>query len=79
MNGLVVMLAEERTAAGKKGYENGIAKSMLKAGIAWEEKYAEFKRCVEMPDLYDSNNKHNLACFAPMVVGAVADGQLVRL
>jgi hypothetical protein len=44
------MLAEERTAAGKKGYENGIAKSMLKAGIAWEEKYAEFKRCVEMPE-----------------------------
>jgi hypothetical protein len=46
---------------GKKGYENGLgamlveermavsAKSMLAAGIVWEKKYAEFKRCVEMP------------------------------
>jgi len=32
-----------------------------------------------MPHLYDSNSKHNLAHFAPMVVGTVADGQLVRL
>ena len=33
----------------------------------------------EMPNFYNSNNKHNLAHFAPMVVGTVADGQLVRL
>ena len=32
-----------------------------------------------MPDLYDSNNKHNLAGFAPTFVGTVPDGQLVRL
>jgi hypothetical protein len=61
-NGIGMMSAEERTAAGKKGYENGIGvmsaeekmsastKRMLVAGIAWEEKYAEFKRCVEMPE-----------------------------
>jgi hypothetical protein len=55
-NGIGAMAAEERMAAGQKGYENGIGamsaearmaageKSMLAAGIAWEEKYAEFKR-----------------------------------
>ena len=55
-NGIGAMAAEERMAAGQKGYENGIGamsaearmaageKSMFAAGIAWEEKYAEFKR-----------------------------------
>ena len=35
------MSAKERMAAS--------AKSMLAAGISWEKKYTEFKRCVEMP------------------------------
>jgi hypothetical protein len=39
-------------AASKKGYENGhgsmLAKeNKMRMGIMWEEKYAEFKRCVE--------------------------------
>jgi len=41
-NGLGAMTAEERMAAS--------AKSMLEAGIVWERKYAEFKRCVGMPE-----------------------------
>ena len=57
------MSAKARMAASEKGYENGLgtmsaeermaasAKSMLAAGIAWEKKYAEFKRCVEMPEI----------------------------
>jgi hypothetical protein len=52
-NRLGMMSAEERTATGKKGYENGLggmSKRMLAAGITWEEKYAEFKRCLEMPE-----------------------------
>ena len=52
-NGLGMMSAEERTATGKKGYENGLggmSKRMLAAGITWEERYAEFKRCLEMPE-----------------------------
>ena len=60
-NGLGAMLAEERMAACEKGYENWLGamsaeermaartKRMLAAGIAFEKKYAEFKRCVEMP------------------------------
>jgi hypothetical protein len=55
-NGIGAMSAKERMAAGQKGYKYGIGamsaearmaageKSMLAAGIAWEEKYAEFKR-----------------------------------
>jgi hypothetical protein len=61
-NGIGAMLAEARMAASEKGYENGLgamsakermaasAKSMLAAGIEWEKKCAEFKRCVEMPE-----------------------------
>jgi len=60
-NGLGVMSAEERMAAGQKGYENGLGamsaeartvarKKGDKMGIAWEKKYAELKRCVEMPE-----------------------------
>jgi hypothetical protein len=57
------MSAKARMAASEKGYENGLgtmsaeermaasAKSMLAAGIAWEKKYADFKRCVEMPEI----------------------------
>jgi len=64
-NGLGAKSAEERTAAGQKGYENGIgamsaeartaARKKLssndKMGIAWEKKYTELKRCVEMPEI----------------------------
>ena len=62
-NGIREMSAEARMAASEKGYKNGLgamsaeermavsAKSMLAAGIAWEKKYAEFKRCVEMPEI----------------------------
>ena len=54
-NGIGAMAAEERMAAGQKGYENGIGamsakENKMKMCIAWEEKYAEFKRCVEMPE-----------------------------
>jgi hypothetical protein len=61
-NGLGSMSAEERIAASEKGYENGIgamsaeermaasAKSMLEAGIAWEEKYDDFKLYNGMPE-----------------------------
>jgi hypothetical protein len=62
-NGIGEMSAEARMAASEKGYKNGLgaisaeermavsAKSMLAAGIAWGKKYAEFKRCVEMPEI----------------------------
>ncbi len=57
-NGIGVMLAEERMAASKKGSSND------KMGIAWEEKYAEFKRCVEMPEfgtpLYNWQNEQKV-------------------
>jgi hypothetical protein len=51
------MSAEERTAASKKGYENGLgsAKSMSVAAITWEKKYDEFKRCIEMPESLAGN------------------------
>jgi len=42
-NGIGAMSAEERMAASKKGYSND------KMGMAWERKFVEFKRCVEMP------------------------------
>jgi len=38
-----VMSAKERMATSEKGSSNN------KMGISWEKKYAEFKRCVEMP------------------------------
>ena len=64
-NGPQAMSAEERTAAGQRGYENGIGamsaeartaarkkgSSNDKMGIAWEKKYMELKRCVEMPEI----------------------------
>jgi hypothetical protein len=45
-------------AAGQKGYENGLGRTAArkkrssndKIGNAWEKKYAELKRCVEMPE-----------------------------
>ena len=55
------MSAEERMAASAKGYVNGLgamsakermaasAKSMLEAGIAWKEKYDDFKSYNGMP------------------------------
>ena len=46
-NGIGAMSAEARTAAREKGYAKG--KSNNKMGIKWEQKYAEFERCVEMP------------------------------
>jgi hypothetical protein len=54
-NGLGSMSAEERMVASKKGYENGIRamsaeEKKMRMGIVWEEKYAEFKRCVGMPE-----------------------------
>jgi hypothetical protein len=60
-NGIGAMSAEERMAASEKGYENGLGamsaeekkegrKKGNKMGIKWEKKYAEFKRCVEMPE-----------------------------
>ena len=63
-NGLGAMSAKERMAAGEKGYENGFGAMSAKARTAarkkgssndeinnaWEKKYAEFKRCVEMPE-----------------------------
>jgi len=57
-NGIGAMSAEKRMAASKKGYENGIREmaasegsSNDKMGIAWERKFIEFKRCVEMPEI----------------------------
>jgi len=63
-NGLGSMSAKERMAAGQKGYENGLRAMSAEARTAarnkgssndeidnaWEKKYAEFKRCVEMPE-----------------------------
>ena len=56
-NGIGAMSAKERTAARVMGYENGIGAMSAKErtaargmGINWENKYAEFKRCVEMPE-----------------------------
>ena len=58
------MSTEERTAAGKNGYENGLGAMSAKArmaarkkgdkmrmGIAWEEKYAEFESYDRMPEI----------------------------
>jgi hypothetical protein len=58
------MSTEERTAAGKNGYENGLGAMSAKArmaarkkgdkmrmGIAWEEKYAEFESYDGMPEI----------------------------
>jgi hypothetical protein len=52
IKGLGAMSAEERMAASKKGYKNGLGamsanENKMRMGIAWEEKYAEFKRCLE--------------------------------
>ena len=53
------MPAEARMAASEKGYENGlgamsteerIAAHRSGMGIKWENKYAEFKRCVVTPE-----------------------------
>ena len=63
-NGISLMSDEERKAASEKGYENGIGAMSAeewmavrkkgsfndKMGIAWERKFIEFKRCVEMPE-----------------------------
>jgi hypothetical protein len=51
IKGLGAMSAEERMAAYEKGLGAMSAKeNKMKMCIAWEEKYAEFKRCVEMPE-----------------------------
>jgi hypothetical protein len=64
IKGIETMSAEERMAASEKGYENGIGAMSVeermaasekgssndKMGIAWERKFVEFKRCVEMPE-----------------------------
>jgi hypothetical protein len=56
-NGIGAMSAKERTAARVMGYENGIGAMSAEErtaargmGINWENKYAEFKRCVKMPE-----------------------------
>ena len=50
------MPAKARMAACEKGYENGIGAMSTKErttargmGIIWENKHAEFKRCMVMP------------------------------
>jgi hypothetical protein len=51
-NGIGNMSADERKAASAKGYKNGFVasrKSMLEAGITWEEKYDVFKSYNGMP------------------------------
>ena len=56
------MSTEERTAAGKNGYENGLGAMSAKArmaarkkgdkmGIKWERKYAEFESYEGMPEI----------------------------
>jgi hypothetical protein len=51
IKGLGAMSAEERMAASEKGLGAMSAKeNKMRMGIAWEEKYAEFKRCVEIPE-----------------------------
>jgi len=50
------MSAEERMAASKKGYENGIRamsaeEIKMRMGITWEEKYAEFESYEGMPEI----------------------------
>jgi hypothetical protein len=62
IKGLGAMSAEERMEASAKGYENGLgamsaeermearAKSMLEAGITWEERYNVFKSYDGMPE-----------------------------
>ena len=47
------MLAEARTAAGKKGYENGIG---VMLADKWEEKYAEFDDYDGMPETTSTSN-----------------------
>ena len=65
-NGLGAMSAEAKMAASEKGYQNGIGamsaearmaarkkgptNDKIKMGIAWEEKYAEFKSYDGMPE-----------------------------
>ena len=58
-NGLGAMPAEARMAASEKGYENGLGAMLAEErtaarrsgmGIKWENNYAEFKRCVVMPE-----------------------------
>jgi hypothetical protein len=63
-NGISLMSDEERKVASEKGYKNGIGamsaeermaarkkgSSNNKMGIAWERKFVEFKRCLEMPE-----------------------------
>jgi hypothetical protein len=55
-NGIGSMSAKERMAASKKGNKNGLGamsaeENKMRMGIVWEEKYAEFKRCVGMPEI----------------------------
>ena len=61
-NGIGTMSAKDRAAAGKNGYENGLGAMSAKArtaasatilsvtAITWENKYDEFKRCMEMSE-----------------------------
>jgi hypothetical protein len=59
LKGLGSMSAKERMTVSEKEYENGIGvmaasekkSSNDKTGIAWERKFVEFKRCVEMPEI----------------------------
>jgi len=77
-------------AASEKGYENGLGSASAAAaavaaarkkgdkmgmGIVWEEKYDEFKRCVEMPEIgtplykWQSNQLSNGAFSLNAVIG----------
>ncbi len=55
-NGIGAMTAEERTAAGKKGYENRIGGEECKEYVGGSHRmgeevlYYELKRCVEIPE-----------------------------
>jgi len=56
-NGIGAMSAEERMAARGMGYENRIRAMSAEErsaacgmGMNWENKYAEFKRCLGMPE-----------------------------
>jgi len=52
-NGLGVMSTEERMAAGQKGYKNrlGAMSAEARTNGHREKKYAELKRCMEMPEI----------------------------
>ena len=66
------MSAEERTAAGQKGYENRIAKGRYNK---WEEQYAEFKDYDGMPkrgSTLSNWKKNQLARFVDRIKKEIA-------